>query len=135
MPRLSCDNGCSQLYCSPQLSSTGQTTKEPHPRLSQTQLPSASRAVRTLFSRSRSAIAYPIMAPVHFWSNPVSYVQWAARAKPAILWSIVVGSMGPVILVVAPPVRRYFGDGPRPQIPLTYPIPKGPRQIPEGYDD
>nr|POF22331.1 nadh-ubiquinone oxidoreductase 9.5 kda subunit [Quercus suber] len=75
------------------------------------------------------------MAPVHFWSSPVAYLHWAARAKPAILWSIAVGSLGPVFLVVGPPIRRYFGDGPRQQIPLTYPIPKGPRQIPEGYDD
>ncbi|WPH03223.1 nadh-ubiquinone oxidoreductase 9.5 kda subunit [Acrodontium crateriforme] len=75
------------------------------------------------------------MAPVSFWTTPAAYIHWAARAKPAIFWSIVVGSLGPVTLVVAPPIRRAFGDGPRPQIPLTYPIPKGPRQIPTGYDD
>lgn len=39
------------------------------------------------------------MAPVSFWTQPASYIHWAARAKPAIFWSIVVGSMGPVILV------------------------------------
>ncbi|KAK4542532.1 hypothetical protein LTR36_006785 [Oleoguttula mirabilis] len=75
------------------------------------------------------------MAPVTFWSTPGQYIQWAARYKPAIFWSIVLGSMGPVFVAVVPPVRRYFGDGPRPQIPLTYPIPKGPRRIPQGYDD
>ncbi|KAF2159691.1 hypothetical protein M409DRAFT_29853 [Zasmidium cellare ATCC 36951] len=75
------------------------------------------------------------MAPVSFWSAPGSYIHWAARAKPAIFWSIVVGSMGPVFLVVVPPIRERLGDKKRPQIPLTYPIPRGPRQIPSGYDD
>ncbi|KAK4961784.1 n19m, NADH-ubiquinone oxidoreductase 9.5 kDa subunit [Elasticomyces elasticus] len=61
------------------------------------------------------------MAPVSFWSTPGTYIHWAARHKPAIFWSMVVGSMGPVVVVVAPPIRRFFGDGPRSQIPLTYP--------------
>lgn len=84
----------------------------------------------------------PIMAPVSFWTAPGSYINWAARQKPAIFWSIVLGSFGPIMMVqhflitsnhlellhtynsvkvVVPPVRGYFGDGPRPQIPLTYP--------------
>ncbi|EMC94051.1 hypothetical protein BAUCODRAFT_124787 [Baudoinia panamericana UAMH 10762] len=75
------------------------------------------------------------MAPVAFWSNPGAYINWAARAKPAIFWSIVVGGFGPVLLFTVPPIRRYFGDGPRPQIPLTYPVPHGPRKRPAGYDD
>lgn len=61
------------------------------------------------------------MAPVQFWSTPGLYVKWAARNKPAIFWSIVIGSVGPVMALVVPPVRARFGDGPRPQIPLTYP--------------
>ncbi|KAG9597480.1 hypothetical protein KCU77_g5904, partial [Aureobasidium melanogenum] len=75
------------------------------------------------------------MAPVQFWSTPGLYVKWAARNKPAIFWSIVVGSVGPVMALVVPPIRARFGDGPRPQIPLTYPIPKGPRNPPSGYED
>ncbi|OCL06897.1 hypothetical protein AOQ84DRAFT_296160 [Glonium stellatum] len=71
----------------------------------------------------------------YFFSQPIRYMRWAAHQKPAIFYSIVIGSMGPITILVAPPIRRYFGDGPRPKIPLTYPIPKGPRQIPEGYDD
>ncbi len=39
------------------------------------------------------------MAPVSFWSTPGQYMHWAARAKPAIFWSIIVGSLGPVIMV------------------------------------
>lgn len=39
------------------------------------------------------------MAPVSFWSQPFAYTHWAARAKPAIFWSIVVGSLGPLMVV------------------------------------
>ncbi|KAK4624714.1 NADH-ubiquinone oxidoreductase [Fulvia fulva] len=75
------------------------------------------------------------MAPVTFWQAPRQYMQWAMRAKPAIVWSIALGSLGPVVMVVVPPIRTYFGDGPRQQIPLSYPIPKGPRKTLSGYDD
>jgi len=69
------------------------------------------------------------------WTQPYRYLRWASHEKPAIFWSILIGFMGPVTLVVVPPIRRYVGDGPREPIPLTYPIPKGPRKIPPGYDD
>ncbi|KAI6809551.1 hypothetical protein KC343_g4413 [Hortaea werneckii] len=75
------------------------------------------------------------MAPVEFFEAPAKYFRWAIRQKPAIFWSLVIGTMGPVMAFTVPPIRNYFGDGPRPQIPLTYPIPKGPRKIPQGYDD
>lgn len=39
------------------------------------------------------------MAPVSFWTQPFAYCHWAARAKPAIFWSIIVGSMGPITVV------------------------------------
>ena len=39
------------------------------------------------------------MAPVSFWTTPFKYIEWAARVKPAIFWSIVVGSMGPLTVV------------------------------------
>jgi hypothetical protein len=48
-------------------------------------------------------------------------MRWASHAKPAIFYSVVLGSIGPPMLLVVPPVRRYFGDGPREQIPMTYP--------------
>ncbi|GAB7347349.1 hypothetical protein MBLNU459_g4286t1 [Dothideomycetes sp. NU459] len=75
------------------------------------------------------------MAPVSFWSAPSTYIRWASREKPAIFWSLVIGSVGPVVALTVPPIRARFGDGPRPQIPLTYPIPKGPRAFPKGYED
>ncbi|EON65642.1 hypothetical protein W97_04881 [Coniosporium apollinis CBS 100218] len=75
------------------------------------------------------------MSTPRFWRQPLSYLRWASHEKPAIFYSFVVGGMGPVMMVTVPSIRRRLGDGPRPPIPLTYPIPKGPRKIPEGYDD
>lgn len=60
-------------------------------------------------------------ATPHFVSQPFRYMRYASHAKPAIFWSVMVGLLGPVILVVAPPTRAYFGDGPRPRVPMTYP--------------
>lgn len=39
------------------------------------------------------------MAPVTFWAAPRQYITWAARNKPAILWSLAIGSCGPLIVV------------------------------------
>lgn len=60
-------------------------------------------------------------ASPRFWAGPVRYCRWAARERPAYLWSVVIGATGPVILAVVPPVRKMIGDEDAPQIPLTYP--------------
>ncbi|KAF2729806.1 hypothetical protein EJ04DRAFT_501646 [Polyplosphaeria fusca] len=70
-----------------------------------------------------------------FFKQPLRYLHWASVNKPAYFYSIIVGLMGPVSLIVVPPARRYLGDERRPKIPMTYPIPKGPRPRPEGFDD
>ncbi|KAH7311041.1 hypothetical protein BKA65DRAFT_163232 [Rhexocercosporidium sp. MPI-PUGE-AT-0058] len=70
-----------------------------------------------------------------FFSQPLRYLRWAAIEKPAIFYSIVIGSMGPVVVLTVPPIRRMLGDGKRPEIPLTYPIPTGPRKKLEGFED
>ncbi|CAD6501984.1 BgTH12-02227 [Blumeria graminis f. sp. triticale] len=77
------------------------------------------------------------MAPLRprFFSQPFKFIHWASIEKPAIFWSIIIGSLGPATIVVAPTIRRLFGDKPRPPIPLTYPIPSGPRQPLSGYED
>lgn len=88
------------------------------------------------------------MAPVTFWAAPRQYINWAARHKPAILWSLVLGSCGPLIVVcylarkvgyygqelrdsfpqaTVPPLRERLGDPNRQAIPLTYP---GKRKTP-----
>ncbi|KAF2265330.1 hypothetical protein CC78DRAFT_515501 [Lojkania enalia] len=71
-----------------------------------------------------------------FWRQPFRYMKWASINKPAYFYSIVIGCMGPLSVGIVPPLREYFGDQVgRPKVPMTYPIPKGPRPRPEGFDD
>lgn len=62
-----------------------------------------------------------IMTTPYFWRQPLQYLRWASHEKPAIFYSIVIGSLGPLTLFVVPPIRHRLGDGPRERIPLTYP--------------
>lgn len=61
------------------------------------------------------------MSYPQFFRQPFRYMHWAAVEKPAIFFSIVIAAMGPVTLVVVPPIRHYFGDKDPAVIPLTYP--------------
>ena len=61
------------------------------------------------------------MATPRFFQQPFRYMRWASHVKPAIFYSIIIGSVGPVLVVVVPPIRRRFGDVQREAIPLTYP--------------
>ncbi|KAF1994274.1 hypothetical protein P154DRAFT_527181 [Amniculicola lignicola CBS 123094] len=71
-----------------------------------------------------------------FFSQPFKYLHWASINKPAYFYSIIIGCAGPVMIVTVPPIRRYMGDEVgRPRIPQTYPIPKGPRPRPSGFED
>lgn len=56
-----------------------------------------------------------------FYKTPVRYLRWASVKKPAYFYSIIIGLMGPMFMIVVPPVRRWMGDGPRPKVPFTYP--------------
>lgn len=56
-----------------------------------------------------------------FYSQPYQFMRWASIRKPAIFWSVVLGTIGPIMMVVVPPVRHALGDNPKPLIPLTYP--------------
>ncbi|KAL2017372.1 hypothetical protein VTK56DRAFT_2252 [Thermocarpiscus australiensis] len=70
-----------------------------------------------------------------FWAGPLRYWRWAARERPALFWSVCIGALGPATLAVVPPLRRRLGDPDAPPIPLTYPVPTGPRKKLTGYDD
>ncbi|QDS69589.1 hypothetical protein FKW77_008411 [Venturia effusa] len=76
-----------------------------------------------------------VLSKPYFWAQPIKYLRWSSHEKPALFWSCIIGAIGPISMVVVPPIREYYGDKRRPRIPLTYPIPAGPRRIPEGYDD
>ncbi|KAF2276506.1 putative NADH-ubiquinone oxidoreductase 9.5 kDa subunit [Westerdykella ornata] len=71
-----------------------------------------------------------------FWKTPIHYLRWASINRPAYFWASCIGALGPAMFFIAPPIRRFFGDdNPRPKIPRTYPIPKGPRPRPAGFED
>ncbi|KAF4472434.1 NADH dehydrogenase [Fusarium albosuccineum] len=74
-------------------------------------------------------------AAPHFWQTPLKYCRWAARERPALFWSVIIGAAGPVAMPIVPPIRHYFGDVDAPPVPVTYPIPSGPRKQLTGYDD
>jgi hypothetical protein len=61
------------------------------------------------------------MSTPQFWSTPLRYIRWASYEKPAILYSLIIGSMGPVALFGIPPIRRALGDVDPEPVPLTYP--------------
>lgn len=56
-----------------------------------------------------------------FWAQPLHYLRWSARERPAYFWSIVIGTLGPIQIFTIPPIRRYFGDLDAPNVPVTYP--------------
>jgi hypothetical protein len=51
-----------------------------------------------------------------FFKQPLRYLN-----KPAYFYSIIVGCVGPVMVVTVPPIRRYMGEEQIAKIPLTYP--------------
>lgn len=51
------------------------------------------------------------MAPVSFFTAPRQYIHWASRAKPAIFWSMILGSMGPVFVVQTIAERQHCVEG------------------------
>ncbi|OAL51845.1 hypothetical protein IQ07DRAFT_506212 [Pyrenochaeta sp. DS3sAY3a] len=76
----------------------------------------------------------PPQSPL-FFKQPLRYLKWASINKPAYFYSIVIGCAGPIMVFTVPPIRRYLGEEPIAKIPMTYPVPKGPRLRPAGFED
>ncbi|KAK4453460.1 hypothetical protein QBC34DRAFT_376365 [Podospora aff. communis PSN243] len=70
-----------------------------------------------------------------FWAGPLRYLKWAARERPAYFWSCVIAGCGPAMLITVPPYRRWRGYEIPATVPMTYPVPAGPRKKLTGYDD
>ncbi|UKZ95735.1 uncharacterized protein TrAFT101_010551 [Trichoderma asperellum] len=85
-------------------------------------------------SRLPSEPHFTMSAPL-FWSTPLKYCSWAARERPAFFWSVVVGAAGPILMPIVPPIRHMLGDVDPAPVPVTYPVPAGPRKQLTGYDD
>ncbi|KAJ5099752.1 NADH dehydrogenase [Penicillium argentinense] len=69
------------------------------------------------------------------WKEPARWFRWAAHEKPALFFASLIGLSGPVVLAVVPPIRRYLGDVDPAPIPMSYPLPSGPRNPPKGFED
>ncbi|CAI2175740.1 11008_t:CDS:2 [Funneliformis geosporum] len=68
--------------------------------------------------------------------RPFEFVRRMAVEKPSYTWAIGIGLIGPIGVVVIPPIRRkYFGYVPPEHIPTTYPMPKRLRNPPSGFED
>ncbi|KAI1246153.1 hypothetical protein MGN70_013050 [Eutypa lata] len=70
-----------------------------------------------------------------FWAGPIRYLHWASRERPAYFWSAIIGAAGPITLFTVPPISKRLGYERASPIPMTYPIPTGPRKQLSGYDD
>ncbi|GAA6047291.1 hypothetical protein JCM3770_001870 [Rhodotorula araucariae] len=65
-----------------------------------------------------------------------SFLQRTAHEQPAIFFSIVLGAIGPVIVLTIPEARKkFFGWKPVERPPTTYPLPNRPREKVDGYED
>ncbi|ELR01791.1 hypothetical protein GMDG_00891 [Pseudogymnoascus destructans 20631-21] len=71
------------------------------------------------------------MSTPRFFSQPLKYLHWAAIQKPAIFYSIIVGGIGPVLVLTVPKIRHRLGDGPRPPDSLYISYSRGSKETTE----
>ncbi|EJF60880.1 hypothetical protein BD309DRAFT_306694 [Dichomitus squalens] len=69
------------------------------------------------------------------WTRTYRYLQRQAHEQPVIFYSVIIGLIGPVMVVTVPPIRKSLGWKPAEPIPTSYPVPNRPRRAISGYDD
>ncbi|KAF9468093.1 hypothetical protein BDZ94DRAFT_1184442 [Collybia nuda] len=73
------------------------------------------------------------------FTNPLRqtyrYLQRQAHENTVIFYSVVLGTVGPVMVVAIPPIRESFGYRPAEPVPTSYPVPSRARRPIQGYDD
>jgi len=69
------------------------------------------------------------------YRNAYRYLRYQAHENPVIFFSVVLGSIGPVLVVAVPPIRKSMGWTPAERIPTSYPVPNRPRRPVQGYED
>ncbi|KAE8216004.1 hypothetical protein CF319_g3180 [Tilletia indica] len=67
--------------------------------------------------------------------NTYRYLQRSAHEQPVVFYSLLIGSVGPVLVVTVPAIRRQYGWKPAERIPMTYPLPQRARDEVSGFDD
>ncbi|KIM39873.1 hypothetical protein M413DRAFT_29040 [Hebeloma cylindrosporum] len=73
-----------------------------------------------------------IVAP---FQRTYRYLQRQAHENPVIFYSVIIGSIGPVLAITIPPIRERYGYRPAEMIPTSYPLPNRPRRPTQGYED
>ncbi|RPD56862.1 hypothetical protein L226DRAFT_574204 [Lentinus tigrinus ALCF2SS1-7] len=63
------------------------------------------------------------------------YLQRQAHEQPVIFYSVIIGLIGPTMLVTVPPIRKSLGYKTPEPIPTSYPVPNRPRRPVQGYED
>ncbi|CAD6892477.1 unnamed protein product [Tilletia controversa] len=63
------------------------------------------------------------------------YLQRSAHEQPVVFYSLIIGSVGPVLVLTVPPIRRMYGWKPAERIPTSYPLPQRAREEVSGFDD
>lgn len=69
------------------------------------------------------------------FSNTFNYLRTSAHERPIVFYALLVGFSGPIAVVTVPRVRASYGWKPAERIPITYPLPEGPRKSVSGYED
>ncbi|KJA26278.1 hypothetical protein HYPSUDRAFT_133079 [Hypholoma sublateritium FD-334 SS-4] len=69
------------------------------------------------------------------FSRTYRYLQRQAHENPVIFYSVVIGTIGPLMTVTILPLRERLGYRQSEMIPQTYPIPNRPRRQVQGYED
>nr|CAG8486502.1 10636_t:CDS:2 [Entrophospora candida] len=58
-----------------------------------------------------------------FFSRQINFLKKSAEERPAYFWSLAIGFIGPIGVLVIPDIRRkYFGYEPPLPFPTTYPM-------------
>ncbi|KAH8806521.1 hypothetical protein DL96DRAFT_623377 [Flagelloscypha sp. PMI_526] len=73
---------------------------------------------------------------LNIFQRAVHRMRYWSHEQPVMFYSVVLGGLGPLMVVTIPPIRRkYFGYVAPEPIPTSYPLPNRPRVALTGYDD
>ncbi|KAH9850408.1 hypothetical protein C2E23DRAFT_834969 [Lenzites betulinus] len=75
------------------------------------------------------------MASLFSFRQTYRYLQRQAHEQPTIFYAVVIGLIGPVMLVTVPPIRKSLGYKNPEIIPTSYPVPNRARRPVQGYED
>ncbi|KAI0357142.1 hypothetical protein OH77DRAFT_135260 [Trametes cingulata] len=75
------------------------------------------------------------MASLFSFRQTYRYLQRQAHEQPVIFYSVVIGLIGPLMVITVPPIRKSLGYKNSEPIPTSYPVPNRPRRPVQGYED